>query len=69
MKQFILKVVDEDGIVNETPIPVAKHEIMKLMNSDGVQMEVLLTLENHIRLSIPVSDEDAEWIGTSKQGE
>jgi hypothetical protein len=65
MKEFILKIVNEEGVVHELPIPVAKHEIIKLMNQDGVQKEVLLTLENHIRLSIPVSDKDAEWIGKS----
>ena len=65
MKNFILKVIDDDGVVREMPIPVAKHEIMKLMNQSGEQKEVLLTLENHIRLSIPVSDEDAKWIGSS----
>jgi hypothetical protein len=65
MKNFTLKIENEEGVVHELPVPVATHCIMSLMRQDGEQKELLLTLENDIRLSIPVTDEDAEWIGNS----
>jgi len=66
--EFILKVVNEEGIVHEIPVPVARYQFQTLMGqqSEEVQKEILLTLDNHIRLSIPVSEEDAEWIGEQK---